>query len=172
MTITRALLASMLAAAVAGCATGRSSTVPAGSATDPRYLYQLVDVRKLGAEELAHVERVNPAVASYVAQAGRPDFAIEPGPNDVQLVYYSRSVLVHFHRGADGVWTSSQLSPLPTSLLEVLPEDIRAGTAAGTGNESYGCWTTTITGSCQTCCTPAQMQAAQNCSISCKRARS
>jgi len=171
MTITRALLACMLAAVVVGCATGRSSTVRAGSAIDPRYLYQLVDARKLGAEELAHIEKLNPAVASYVAQAGRPDFVIEPGPNDVQLVYYSRSVLVHFHQGANGVWTSSQVSPLPTSLLNVLPPDIRAGTPTATGNESYGCWATTITGgSCQTCCSPPATPAAQNCTISCKPA--
>jgi hypothetical protein len=171
-TMTRALLAFTLAAVVAGCATGRSSTVPTGSATDPRYLYQLLDARKLGAEELARIQKANPAVASYMAQAGRPDFVIEPGPSDLQLIYYSRSVLVHFHQGADGVWTSSQLTPLPASLLGVLPEDIRAGTPVPS-TEMTGCWATTITGgSCQTCCTPPDTPAAQNCTIQCKPGRS
>jgi hypothetical protein len=173
MTMRRALLACTLAAVVAGCATGRSSTVPAGSATDPRYLYQLLDARKLGAQELARIEKMNPAVASYIANAGKPDFVIEPGPSDLQLIYYGRSVLVHFHQGADGVWTSSQLTPLPTSLLDVLPADIRAGTPGASGSETTGCWATTITGgSCQTCCTPPDTPAAQNCTIQCKPGRS
>ncbi len=169
MTTTRALLAFTIATVATACATGRSSTAPAGSGTDARYLYQLLDARKLGAQELARIEKVNPAVASYVATAGKPDFVIEPGPSDLQLVYYTRSVLVHFHRGTDGTWTSSQLTPLPTSLLGVLPGDIRAGTPGASGNEMTGCWATTIPGgSCQTCCTPPDTPAAQNCTIQCK----
>ena len=170
--MTRILLACALSLGAAACATGRSSTVPAAPAADTRYLYQLLDVRKLGAQELARIEKVNPTVASYVATAGKPDFLIEPGPSDLQLVYYTRSLLVHFHQGANGAWTSSQLTPLPTSLLGVLPGDIRAGTPTETGNEMTGCWATTIpTGSCQTCCTPPDIVAAQNCTIQCKPGR-
>ena len=167
--MTRALLACTIAVATAACSTGRSSAVPAGSAADARYLYRLLDARKLGAQELARIEGVNPTVASYVATAGKPDFLIEPGPNDLQLVYYGRSLLVHFHQDAGGVWTSSQLTPLPTSLLDVLPGDIRAGTPVASGDETLGCWTTTITGgSCRTCCTPPDTPAAQNCTIQCR----
>ncbi len=170
--MTRTLLACALAAVAAACATGRSATAPAGSATDTRYLYRLLDARKLGAQELARLQRVNPAVASWVTTSGNPDFIIEPGPSDVQLVYYTRSLLVHFHQGANGAWTSSQLTPLPTSLLGVLPGDIRAGTPTDSGNEMAGCWPTTIpTGTCQTCCTPPDTPVEQNCTIQCTPGR-
>jgi hypothetical protein len=169
--MTRILLACALSAVVTACASGPSATAPAGSAPDPRYLYRLLDARKLGADELAIIGKRDPTIASYIARAGRPDFVIEPGPDDVQLVYYQRSFLVHFHRGASGVWTSSQLTPLPTSLLGVLPGDIRAGTPANSGNEMTGCWHTAILrGRCQTCCTPPDLPA-QNCTIQCTPGR-
>jgi hypothetical protein len=173
MTIIRALLACTIAAGVAACATGRSSPASAARSTDTRYLYQLLDARKLGAQELVRIEKENAVVAGYVARAGNPDFLIEPSLTDLELVYYGKSLLVHFHQGADGTWTSSEVTPLPTSLLDVLPGDIRAGTPTASGNEMTGCWATTITGgSCQTCCTPPDTPAAQNCTIQCRQGKS
>jgi len=167
MLITRVLLAFAMATGMAACSASRPTRgVPAA---DTRYLYQLLDVRKLGAEELARIEKLDPVVADFVARTGKPDFLIEPSLRDVQLVYYLKSLLVHFHQGTDGKWTYSELTTLPTSLIGVLPSDIRAGTPTGTGNEMTGCWATTIPGgSCQTCCTPPVTPAAQVCNISCK----
>lgn len=168
MTTTRALLVFAIAAGVAACSASRPT--PAARTSDTRYLYRLLDTRKLGAEELTRIKKENPAVAAYVAKAGMPDFLMEPSTTDIELVYYLKSVLAHFHQGAHGKWTSSELTPLPTSCLNILPPDIRAGTPTGTGDEQTGCWTTTIPGgSCRTCCTPADVQV---CSISCKPGKS
>src|SRR5262249_45172011 len=152
MIIARALLALAVAAAMAACSASRPTRgVPAA---DTRYLYQLLDGRKLGADELARMEKLDRVIAEFVARSGKPDFLIEPSLRDVQLVYYLKSLLVHFHQGTDGKWTYSELTTLPTSLLGVLPSDIRAGTPTETGNEMTSCWATTIPGgSCQTCCT-------------------
>src|SRR5262245_49858340 len=167
---TRVLLVLTVAAGVAACSASRRE--PAVPAYDTRYLYRLLDTRKLGAEELARIQKTTPAVAEYVAKAGKPDFLIEPSVTDVELVYYLKSVLAHFHRGADGKWTMSELTPLPTSCLNILPGDIRAGTPMGTGDEQVGCWTTTIPGgSCRTCCTPAE-QREQACTIQCTPGKS
>ncbi|MGH7893393.1 MAG: hypothetical protein ACREQL_01935 [Candidatus Binatia bacterium] len=171
MTITRTLLNVTIAASAIACsATGRGALA---RGPETRYLYQLLDVYKLGAGELARIEKENAVVADYVAKAGRPDFLIEPSLTDLELVYYARSVLVHFHRDRNGTWTSSELTPLPTPLLGILPGSMRAGTPAVSGNEITGCWATTITdGSCRTCCTPPSTPAAQNCVISCKPEKS
>ena len=166
---TRVLLVLTIAAGVAACSASRHG--PAAPASDTRYLYRLLDTRKLGAEELARIQKTTPAVAAYVAKAGMPDFLIEPSTTDVELVYYLKSVLAHFHRGADGKWTSSELTPLPTSCLNILPPDIRAGTPTGTGDDQAGCWSTTIPGgSCRTCCTPAERD--QVCTIQCAPGKS
>lgn len=166
----RTVLACVMAAGVLGCATSRTTTT-SGPAADSRYLYRLLDARKLGAGELARIEQQNPVVAGYVARTGKPDFLIEPSLTDLQLVYYSRSLLVHFHQGADGVWTSSERTPLPTGVLNVLPTDIRAGTPSPLSQE-IGCWDTTVPGgTCKTCCTPPGTPVAQSCTIQCQPGR-
>ena len=166
-----ALFVLAIAAGAAACSASRPA--PGAPTSDARYLYRLLDVRNLGAGELTRIQKATPAVAAYVAKAGTPDFLIEPTTTDVQLVYYLKSVLVHFHQGTDGTWTSSELTPLPTSCLNILPPDIRAGTPGGTGNDQAGCWATTIPGgSCRTCCTPADLQPAQVCTLQCKPGKS
>jgi hypothetical protein len=166
MTIVRALLSLTIAVGLVACATSHPS--PAVPASSSPYLYRLLDVRKLGAKELARIEKENTVVAAYVAKAGKPDFLIEPSTTDIELIYYLPSRLEHFHLGADGKWTSSELHPLPMPLLGVLPPEMRAGTPVATGSEETGCWNTTIPdGSCRTCCTPSDVQI-QVCSISCQ----
>ena len=168
--MTRTLLACALAVFATACSAGRTA-IPTAGGPDPRYLYQLLDARKLGAQELATIEQKVPAVSAWVAKWGHPDFIIQPGPRDIQLVYYARSMLVHFNQGSNGQWTSSQLTPLPSGLLNVLPSDIRAGTPPALG-QGLGCWKTSVpAGTCQTCCAPPGTAAAQNCSIECKPGR-
>lgn len=172
MPTTRALLLilTLVASAIACSATGRGA--PARG-PETRYLYRLLDVYKLGAGELARIEKENAVVAEYVAKAGKPDFLIEPSLTDLELVYYAKSVLVHFHQDLNGTWTSSELTPLPSPLLGILPGSMRAGTPDITGSAIIGCWATTITdGSCRTCCTPPGTPAAQNCVISCNPGKS
>ena len=108
---------------------------------DARYLGLILNARDLGAEELKRLASDDPTLAAYVARMGTPDFLIEPSADDVELVYYRRSVLAHFHRDAEGRTTVSEVAPLPGSLIALLPRDIRAGTTLPTGGT--GCWSTT-----------------------------
>lgn len=135
----------------AGCAATGARTTP-----QTRYEGMVLDTRKLGAEPLANAEKADPAVAAYVAKNGKPDFLILQPPKDVQLIYYTRSVAVQFHRPSPGAPSVvGQLTPLPNAVLANMPPDIRAGTP-GFEADQYGgadCWTVPVgTDACKTCC--------------------
>ena len=69
--MTRTLLACALAVFATACSAGRTA-IPTPGGPDPRYLYQLLDARKLGAQELATIEQKVPAVSAWVANVGSP----------------------------------------------------------------------------------------------------
>jgi hypothetical protein len=120
-----------------------------------RYQGILLDARDLGAAELARVCTDDPAVRAYVAAHGQPDFILVPDAGDVELIYYLPSVLAHFHRPAPGTPSAlGVLSPLPESVLGLLPRDLRAGTPTPSpDNPVTACWTVAIGAtSCRTCC--------------------
>jgi hypothetical protein len=132
---------------LAACAGTRST-----SAT--RYEGILLNARDLGASELAREAASDPTVKAYVAQHGAPDFVLLASPTDLELVYAQRSVLAYFRRPEPGAAsTVSEVTPLPSSLNQMLPADIRAGTSAPMTTSGASCWTAPVAdGSCRTCC--------------------
>ena len=128
-----------------------SACTAARTSPDTRYLGMILNARDIGASELDRLAATDPALATELRTVGRPDFLIEPSTDDVELIYYERSLLVHFHRDDAGTVTTSELSPLPEGLIALLPRDIRAGTATPDGGPA--CWTTEFSvRSCRTCC--------------------
>jgi len=119
------------------------------------YQGEMLNARTRGAPVLNDVVARDPAIAAYVKQAGPPDFVLVPGPDDVELVYYQASRLVHFHRTPNGS-ERGELSPLPLEVANVLPVDLRAGTPGRIDPEvppSASCWHVALErDECRTCC--------------------
>ncbi len=138
----------LLAIALPGCG------VPVRSTAATRYQGILLNARNLGAEEVARQTAADPTVARYLAEHPDPDFILTGAPTDMQLVYARRSVVAFFLRPApDQPSTVSETSPLPSALLQMLPPDLRAGTAAPLQPLGPSCWTVPADGrSCRTCC--------------------
>jgi hypothetical protein len=88
-----------------------------------------------------------------------------PTANDLELIYYTRSVVAQFHRPSpNGPSVTGQLTPLPDSLLGNLPMDIRAGTPERDDFSGAECWTVLVGDqACRTCCAGAE-----NCVGACK----
>ena len=108
----------------AGCAGLRSTP-------GTRYLGILLNARDLGAGEVMRVATHDPTIKAYVAQHGNPDFVLQASRLDTQLIYTWRSVLAYFHRDEPGAPSAvSELTPLPSGLLQMLPSDPRAGTGS------------------------------------------
>ena len=151
MRTTYGLLA-LVVVLVAGCAKARETGLR--DTAQSRYQGIVLDTRKLGADQLAMLEKNDPAVAAYVAKNGSPDFLLMPTQSDTELIYYLRSVVVQFHRPSPGApSTSGQLTPLPNALLAVLPMDIQAGTPPSGPEYGADCWTIPVGGQpCKTCC--------------------
>ena len=142
----------LLVALLVGCATARDTGLR--STPQSRYQGMVLDVRDLGAGQLAAVQKDDPAIAAYVAKNGAPDFLLMPTPNDVELIYYLRSVVVQFHRPSPGAPSvAGQLTPLPDAILAILPADIQAGTPPRPPESGADCWTVSVGAQlCKTCC--------------------
>jgi len=138
----------LLAVTLPGCG------APLRSTPATRYQGILLNARNLGADELARQSAADPTIARYVAEHGPPDFILTGGPTDVQLVYARPSVVAFFLRPAAGQpSTVSETTPLPSALLQMLPSDLRAGTAPPLQPFGPSCWTVPAGGqSCRTCC--------------------
>ncbi|HZP40770.1 MAG TPA: hypothetical protein VFD84_04565 [Candidatus Binatia bacterium] len=162
-TVGRALAALLLAA---GCAGLRSTP-------ETRYQGRVLDARTLGAAELERALAKDPTVRAWVAAHGPPDYVYVGRPTDLELVYlHPESRLVHFHRPTpDAPSTTSELSPLPLEVTNVLPVDIRAGAPGDIrepGPPTASCWTVEVrSGSCRTCCVTSAA-----CSTECRPAGS
>ena len=145
----------------AGCAGLRSTP-------GTRYLGILLNARDLGAGEVMRVATHDPTIKAYVAQHGNPDFVLQASRLDTQLIYTWRSVLAYFHRDEPGAPSAvSELTPLPSGLLQMLPSDPRAGTGSPINPVGPNCWTVPIaTGSCRTCCVSRVA-----CTVSCTPSR-
>jgi hypothetical protein len=133
---------------VAGCAGSRHTP-------DTRYLGILLNARKLGAGEVQRIAADDPAVVAAVAQRGQPDFVLQTAPDDVQLIWYMPSVLDYFRRvPEDDTTITGELTPLPRSLLNILPTDLRAGTPPRSPDDpAVNCWTVVVGDEqCRTCC--------------------
>ena len=143
----RIALACALALALSGCAPARGRIVP--------YQGEIQNTRTHGGEALRIVTARNPAVAQYVAAHSQPDFVLVTSAQDVELVYYDESRLVHFHRVA-GETRIGELSPLPLEVANVLPVDLPAGTPGSIDPEvpwQAGCWHVDAEDTrCRTCC--------------------
>lgn len=149
-------------ALMVGCATTGVRTTP-----QTRYLGILLDARKLGASELERAQTEDAAVRAYVEKNGQPDFIVMPTQQDVELIYYLRSVLVQFHRPSPGAASiMGTLTPLPNAVLGILPGDLRAGTPSRSPEEQGAdCWSVAVGDqTCRTCCAGADA-----CVGSCKR---
>ena len=139
----------MLAAALTlwGCGRAAGRVVP--------YQGEMQNTRTHGGEALETVAARNPAIARYLATHGQPDFVLVTSPQDVELVYYGRSRLVHFH-GQGPETRVGELSPLPLEVANVLPVDLRAGTPGSIQPEvawQTGCWHVDVEDTrCRTCC--------------------
>jgi hypothetical protein len=131
----------------AGCTGARSTP-------GTRYLGILLNARDLGAGEVMRQAAHDPTIKTYVAQHGNPDFVLQASLLDTQLVYVQRSVLAYFHRATPAAPSAvTEVTPLPSSLFQMLPQDIRAGTGTPLNPVGPSCWTAPIaTGSCRTCC--------------------
>lgn len=138
----------------------------AATAPGSRVAYQgiILDTLGQGTPQLEREEAADPTIRSWVAREGKPDFVLATTPLDVVLIYYTRSLLAHFHRPEPGVASASAtLSPLPTSLVEVLPGSMEAGTPTPAPSAAGGCWTTTPGGErCKTCC-PGRLPCGTQC---------
>jgi len=155
----------LVLALIGGCATVRSTGVR--NTRQSRYLGLILNARDLGAEELDYVQRTDPAIAAYVARNGAPDFIVMPTLNDVELIYYIRSVLAQFHSPSpDSPSIMGELTPLPGPVLDKLPQDIRAGTPARDPKlaRQTGCWTVPIDDLvCRTCCSGVPSNCVSSC---------
>jgi hypothetical protein len=118
----------------------------------------MLNARKHGAEVIGRATASDPTLRAYLAKQGQPDFVYVASPTDLELVYQSDSRLAHFHRETpDAPSTVSEVTPLPSPLLNVLPRDLRAGTpGAGVETGHVGqtsCWEAPAGGGiCRTCC--------------------
>ncbi len=145
-----------------GCAATGARNTP-----QTRYEGMILDTRKLGAEPLANAQKADPAVAAYVAKNGKPDFLVLLPPNNVQLIYYTRSVVAQFHRPSAGAPSVlGELTPLPDAVLGNVPMDIQAGSPGREVGPFGGadCWTVPVgSDACKTCCAGPE-----NCVGSCR----
>jgi hypothetical protein len=136
-----------IAATLLGCPRSHERIVP--------YQGEVQSVHTRGARTLEIVMQRDPVIAAWVARHGQPDFVIVTGPDDVELVYYDASRLVHFHRTGD-VTRTGELSPLPLEVVNALPLDLQAGTPGTIQPEippQTGCWHVDVEGiPCRTCC--------------------
>lgn len=152
---TRSRLGPLVALAlIVGCAAGGVRGTP-----ETRYLGVLLEARTLGASEVERARTEDAAVRAYVDENGQPDFVVMPTPQDIELIYYLRSVLAQFHRASpDALSVMGTLTPLPNAVVDLLPSDIRAGTPAHAPEESAGgCWSVTVGDfACRTCCVSAR----------------
>jgi hypothetical protein len=149
---TRVRPASGLLVVLAACAGLRSTP-------ETRYEGIMLNARTLGAARVDAAIREDAAVRAYVERYGRPDYILESGPNDLELIHYEASRVAYFRRDpATGETRVGELTPLPTSLVNVLPPDVRAGTPAPLGIEDpeplpVQCWTVPVADvECRTCC--------------------
>jgi hypothetical protein len=155
-------LALLACAALVGCAAGLRST------PGTRYQGMMLNARAFGAEQLDTEMKRDPKLREYVQREGQPDYIYFANPNHVELVYYRASKLVHFRRDpAGGETTVTDVTPLPTPLVNVLEVDLRAGTPGPFDPEAplTNCWSVdTADGRCRTCCVgPVR------CSMSCDK---
>jgi hypothetical protein len=158
-------------AAVLTIGLGLCAAACTGARSTPASRYQgiLLNARDLGAGEVTREAGNDPTIKAYVAQHGSPDFVLVGGPRDVELVYAQRAVLAYFHRGDPGApSTVSEVTPLPSALLQMLPQDLRAGTGEPLTRAGPSCWTAPVAGgSCRTCCLTTAA-----CTVDCTRAAS
>lgn len=116
----------------------------------------VLNARKLGAEPLRKEMARDEVLRRYVERHGQPDYVHVAGREHVELIYYRASRLAHFRRDPEsGRTTVAELDPLPTSLVDVLDVDLRAGTPGPISPESpaTSCWTVRMDdGRCRTCC--------------------
>jgi hypothetical protein len=134
--------------ALAGCAPVRSTPAT-------RYQNMLLSARDLGAEALRLEMQRDPSIRDYVLQMGEPDFIVVGSHTDVELVYVPPSRVAHFHRDApDAPSAVQEVTPIPTGLFQILPNDPRAGTARPLNPGTHtACWTVALpTTACRTCC--------------------
>ncbi len=143
--------------ALLGCASSHRKTP---------YEREMLDARTRGAAPLAIEAAQDPAIRTFVEQAGYPDYVLVTGPSDTELVYYQASRLVHFHRGREGT-ERGELTPLPLEVVNVLPVDLRAGKPERIDRELApvaGCWHVALAAdTCRTCC-----RSARACSTDCR----
>jgi hypothetical protein len=141
--------------AVLAAAAVLAACTPLRSRPETRYQGMLLNARDLGAHALRIEAAGDPTIRDYVARAGHPDFIVVGGPTDVELVYVPPSRVAHFHRGEPGAPSAvTEVTPIPTGLLQTLPRDLRSGTPWPLNPGDYtACWTVDIpTGPCRTCC--------------------
>jgi hypothetical protein len=128
----------------------------AGMRSTPASRYEgiLLNARELGAAQIAREAASDPTVKAYVAQHPHPDFVLVASPTDFELVYVQRSVLAYFHRpAADAPSVVREVTPLPSGLFQMLPPDLRAGTALPMNAGGLNCWTVAVADQrCRTCC--------------------
>jgi len=124
------------------------------SSSTTRYQGLLLNARSLGAVQLRAEVAADPTVLNYVARTGAPDFIYRASETDLELIYTGPSRLVHFHRAEPRApSTVTEVSPLPSSLLDLLPRDLRAGTPLPEPGPEARCWRAPVgSGSCRTCC--------------------
>jgi hypothetical protein len=149
MAVARGVLFAVFAAVLA--------CTPLRSTRATRYEGILLNASDLGAEALEGEMARDPAIARYVAKAGEPDFVLVASPTDVELVYVQPSRLVHFHRDDPGGKSApTEVTPIPSPLLHLLPRDLRAGTPRPLPQDT-ACWLVqTPSGPCRTCCANRQ----------------
>ena len=150
----------VLLAGLAAC-TGMRST------PGTRYEGILLNGRELGAGEVAREAARDPTIKAYVAQHPTPDFVLVASKRDVELVYTGRAVLAYFHRPEPGAPSvMSEVTPLPSALYQMLPSDLRAGTAPPLLPVGPNCWTVPVGELiCRTCCLTTQA-----CNVDCQAA--
>jgi hypothetical protein len=150
----------VLVAALAAC-------TPMRSTPGTRYEGILLNGRKLGVGEVAREAAHDPTIKAYVAEHPTPDFVLVASKRDVELVYTGRAVLAYFHRPQPGAPSVvSEVTPLPSGLLQMLPSDLRAGTASPISPIGPNCWTVPVGElSCRTCCVTTQA-----CTVDCQAA--
>ena len=150
----------VLVACLAACGGMRSTP-------GTRYEGILLNGRNLGVGEVAREAAHDPTIKAYVAEHPTPDFVLVASKRDVQLVYTGRAVLAYFHRPQPGAPSvMSEVTPLPSGLLQMLPSDLRAGTAPPIAPIGPNCWTVPVGElSCRTCCITIQA-----CTVDCQAA--
>lgn len=122
-----------------------------------RYQGIMLNARTLGAEQLRDETSRDETVREYVDRHGPPDYVYVASPDELEIVYYGESRLVHFHRDpAAGQTAVTEREPLPTPLVNVLEPDLRAGTPGPIAPEETpptNCWRIDAgEGTCRTCC--------------------